>query len=131
MVSNCGYVLFNGFGYDWKTHLCFFCWFWICFFDGFGYVFFFYDFVYGFGNGFGQNRTKIVKQSFLGTLVAFTIFFKDFFPHLFDVLFFYDFASKSGSVVGKGFWERETLPKSIKIKNHIQNHKKHKPFSQP
>jgi len=32
--------------------------------------------------------------------------------------------------VGKGFWERETLPKSIKIKNRIQNHKKtySKPF---
>jgi hypothetical protein len=43
---------------------------------------------------------------------------------------FFNFASKSGSVVGKGFWERETLPKSIKIKNRIQNHKKtySKPF---
>ena len=63
-----------------------------------------------------------------------------FFLMVLDMyLFFYDFASKSGSVVGKGFWERETLPRSIKIKNHIQNHKqthiqnhkKHKSFSHP
>ena len=42
----------------------------------------------------------------------------------FSPSFFNNFASKSGSVVGKGFWERETLPKSIKIKNCIQNYKK-------
>ena len=58
----------------------------------------------------------------LGTTGKHTYVFFDGFGYLF---FFYDFASKSGSVVGKGFWERETLPRSIKIKNHIQNHKKH------
>ena len=47
---------------------------------------FFNDFFYGFGNGFGQNRTKIVnfssfwlKKTILGTLVAFTFLFLMFF----------------------------------------------------
>ena len=82
---------------------------------------FFYYFFYDFGTVSPQNRKEIVKKNcrfleflaknqVLWTLVAYTFFLNVFF----------NFASKSGSVVGKGFWERETLPKSIKIKNRIQ-----------
>ena len=73
MGSNCGYVFFYGFGYDWEITYVFVYGFGYdflmaldTFFNGFEYVFTIFLWVW---NGFGQNRTKIVilaKKRFWG-----------------------------------------------------------------
>jgi hypothetical protein len=75
MGSNCGYDFFMVLGTIGKSPMSFFVldmiflWLWICFFNGFGYVFL--RFFYGFGNGFGQNRKN--NRKFLEFLAKKTI----------------------------------------------------------